>query len=143
MYYGYNNNATVNVVCLQSSTLFLLNAAICWIYGFRVYSVLFVILTITSWLFHSNPESMIYNVIDKIAIAAVVSYGAYMLHTNWNKYTFYSRMAIIATFLSTLFLFTVGYMFNVFCYDPMWGNIWHAILHVISVIGHAMMVVMI
>ncbi len=143
MYYGYNSDATVNVVCLMSSTLFLLNAVICWMYGFPIYSALFVTLTITSWLFHSNSKSLLFNIIDKAAIAAVISYGAYMLHKNWNKYTYHSRMAIIATFLSTVFLFSAGYMFNAFCYDPMWGNIWHAILHVISVVGHAMMVVMI
>ena len=132
-------------MCVASSTLFLLNAALCYYYGFYVYFTLFTILTITSILFHTTPNSHphkhIYNIIDKSAVLAVVLYGAYTLWTNWHKYTAKSRLIIIGTFLSTIILFSGGYMFRVFCYHPVWGNMWHSLLHIVSVVGHGLLVI--
>ncbi len=138
MYNNYNSD-NINTVCLFSSTLFLLNSAICFIYGFRIYAALFIFLTITSLFFHSNPTSHFANVIDKVAILGVVLYGGYTLCMNWKKYTNVSRMAIIGTFVITVLLFSYGG--GKFCFDPEWGNVWHSVLHIISVIGHGMIVV--
>jgi len=140
MYNSNNIDRSKNQSCVVSSTLFLLNAAICWNYGFRLYAKLFVFLTATSLLYHTNPKSRIYNIIDKLAVFAVVSYGGYTFYNNWTKYTNVSRIAIIITFVSTLVLFSGGYLFGIFCYDPVWNNVWHSILHAVSVLGHALIV---
>ena len=130
-------------ICVLSSTLFLLNAAICWHYGLRIYSELFVVLTATSVLYHTNPSSRIYNILDKLAVLAVVLYGGYTFYDNWAKYTQPARTLVIATFASTIVLFSGGYAFGVLCYDPVWNNVWHSILHGISVLGHALIVVLV
>jgi hypothetical protein len=130
-------------ICVLSSTLFLLNAAICWYYDLRIYSELFLVLTATSVLYHTHPSSRIYNIIDKLAVLAVVLYGGYTFYDNWEKYTQLARTMIIATFTSTIVLFSGGYAFGVFCYDPVWNNVWHSILHGISVLGHALIVVLV
>ncbi len=132
--------------CVYSSALFLLNSWLCAYYGFNVYAALFGILTITSLLFHTTPRNhphkIFFNVMDKIAVFSVVVYGAWTLWNNWNKYSVKARFLVIATFLSTIILFSVGYMFAIFCYDPVWGDVWHALLHIISVVGHAFLLLL-
>ncbi len=57
----------------------------------------------------------------------------------YNKITMdnlHTVILILATFISVLVLFFWGYYNKKYCYDPIWGNHFHCLLHFISSIGH-------
>jgi hypothetical protein len=119
-----------------SSFIFTTNVITAYLYKqYYIYSLLFLILTITSFFYHSN--SNIYtNIIDKCAIGGIVFYGAYMLYNKFNMNKLLEIILIFACFFSILFLFFYGYYNKKYCYDPEWGNYYHGLLHFISSLGH-------
>jgi hypothetical protein len=134
--------------CFYSSFIFLINVIIAYWYEYYLYARLFLMLTITSILFHSihNIHS---NINDKIAILAIVMYGGYLFfHKFFNnktslKYWIFSFF-IISTFIVTLYLFIYGYITNSFCFyeDRNTANLYHSLLHIISSIGHNLIIMM-
>ena len=129
--------------CVYSSWLFSINAAVAFGMEEYVYGGLFSCLLTSSLLFHSH--STIYtNVIDKCCIAAVVLYGGHLLYLKCRevKYTIQILILVgsILTFLSTIYLFCVGYLLRMFCFceDSERANQWHSYLHLLSSIGHCL-----
>ena len=127
--------------CLYSSWLFAINSAVCIGMEEYIYSGLFAYLLFSSLLFHYEPN--IYtNLIDKGGIAAVVLYGGYMFYLKCYeaKYRIHTLLLVCSTltFVSTIYLFFVGYWFRMFCYceDSERANMWHSYLHLLSSIGH-------
>jgi hypothetical protein len=120
-----------------SSFIFVTNLVSAWYYGYDVYSFLFGTLTLTSILFHSY--SNIYtNLIDKVAILAVVSYGIYMIYHKQFIYRKIPLAMIVTTFLLCILFFYYGYWNDCFCYHPEKeiSNQYHCVLHMISSLGH-------
>lgn len=70
-------------ILLYSSLFFITNAIAAFFYKYYLYSFLFLILTITSLIVHTN-DNMYTNIIDKIAVIAIVLYGTYMLYNKIN-----------------------------------------------------------
>jgi hypothetical protein len=114
------------------------------------YAWLFLLLTSTSVLVHSKifyepiylPEILGYSIhdiiciIDKIVIASIVIYGFSLFwKTRLVKET--SDIPMI-TFLSVCYLYIGGYFQNKYCFDndSQVANISHACLHILSSIGH-------
>ena len=133
--------------CFYSSIIFITNSFIALYYNYLVYSLLFFILVITSLIVNSNMN--IYAlVIDKIAIFAIAFYGGYLFFEKCKHITSRSQiiLAIITlyTFLATIYLYYYGYMNNTYCYheDRCIGNLYHSLLHVISSIGHNIIVIL-
>lgn len=114
------------------------------------YAWLFLLLTTTSVFIHSKifyepihiPEILGYSIhdiickIDKIIILCIVFYGfALFLKTRLVKET--SDIPII-TFLAVCHLYIGGYLQNKYCFHPntSLANIYHGFLHILSSIGH-------
>ena len=122
---------------IYSSILFLINTIISIIFNNYIYALLFLFLTITSVLFHYNP---IYYYLDQFAILLIVLYGIY---TFIKKFILTIMSVIILyTFILSLLLFYGGYYLQEFCYCKQYGNNWHFILHLLTIIGHMGIIIM-
>lgn len=134
--------------CIYSSFIFWINVLVGIYYQEYIYASLFVVLFITSILFHSNsnPNSnnnlkKTYYFLDSTVIFTIFIYGGYIFYTKIitkNKKNPYIQSFIIATFLTTLYLFYYGYYYNQYCYDvnKQVANLYHSLLHIIGSLGH-------
>ncbi len=128
-----------NPVLVASCLVYLSNVFTCWIMGEITYAKWFGALVATSLVYHTN--SNIYaNIIDKVSIAGVVGYGGYTyLQHMWGE----DKDALgvylpLATFITVCIFYIVGYWCKGFCFDieHRISTRYHALLHVISSIGH-------
>jgi hypothetical protein len=134
-----------NIICFYSSFIFLSNVIISYWYSYYTYSLLFVLLTITSLIFHSN-NNIYTNLIDKVSIISIVLYGSYLFFTEkiWYNHKTIYKILIFTTFFTTIYLFYYGYVTNQYCYhnDKYISNIYHSIMHVIASFGHNLIVIL-
>tara|TARA_B100000927_G_scaffold289394_1_gene285935 strand:+ start:1565 stop:2041 length:477 start_codon:yes stop_codon:yes gene_type:complete len=145
------DNLKCKNICYYTSFLFLINTVIAFNYNYLVYGLVFLFLFITSTLYHYEKNCK-YQVIDKIAVYTVVIYGGYIFikkiieKKNKESINFKNiiyMFIIIITFLSTIYLYYVGYIYNKYCYDPdkFKSECTHGILHFISMIGHLFIII--
>jgi len=130
-------NNDFNLILIVSSFIFITNAASTFYKKYYIYCLLFICLTITSLIFHYNTN--IYtNILDKIFILAIVSYGGYILYNKSTPTNQIRVLLIITTFLSVIFLFFYGYCVKDYCYHPdkCVGDNYHCVLHIVSSLGH-------
>ena len=137
-----------NNCCFYSSFVFIVNSAIAYYYEYYTYSIIFAILFITSILYHST-YNIYTNLLDKIGITLVVSYGGWLfydklLRIDLSCMSYTLSIAIITTFLTTIYLFYYGYFFSKYCFceDAIIANYYHSILHVISSFGHLLIIIL-
>jgi hypothetical protein len=122
-----------------SSLFFITNMITAYWFEYYLYSFLFCMLTITSVIYHTN-KNIYTNIIDKIAILAIVLYGAYILYHKKVLLTKTQIGIVVLSFLLCIFMFFYGYCTNKYCYDPDKGDQYHSLLHLISSIGHHLII---
>lgn len=138
-------------ICYYTSFLFLINTIVAFNCNYIFYGLVFLFLFITSTLYHYEKNCK-YQVIDKIAVYTVVIYGGYIFIKKFiekkNKESINFKnivymFIIIGTFLATIYLYYVGYLYNKYCYDPdkFKAECIHGILHFISMIGHLFIII--
>ena len=88
-----------------SSFFFLTNVLIAYKYKHNTYYVLFFALFITSIIVHSH-DTFITNLVDKLSIAAVVSYGGYTFVTK--NPSLILSVPIVTIFISVIYLRRLG-----------------------------------
>jgi len=135
------------LVC--SSLIFITNILTAYYKQDFIYSSLFFSLTVTSVLFHSNPNIYL-NIIDKISIFSIFLYGSYQLYQKISQkisqpmtqlitagYSI-QILLIIAAFLATIYLYFYGYWFQKYCFheNQQTGDQYHSLVHLIGSIGH-------
>jgi hypothetical protein len=78
------------------------------------------------------------NIIDKVAISAIVFMGGYIFFSNIKNISLMRSIFIVSTFSSTIALYYYGYLSNSLCFDKdeNIGTLFHALLHAISSLGH-------
>ena len=124
-----------------SSFIFLTNVILNLTYGYYLYAFLFIILTITSLIYHSNTTNLTY-IIDKLGIIFVVLYGGYFFYNkclNIQKpIDYFYAVIIVVTFLSTIFLYYYGFQCKHYCFsvDDKISQFYHVIIHLLSSVGH-------
>jgi hypothetical protein len=134
-------------MCIYSSTVFLVNCCIALYFNYFIYGFLFLILWLTSIIFRLW-RNIYTNIIDKIAIWAVVVYGGNLFFQKLVKVDGIRDMMvsvlIINTFLAVIFLYFVGYILKKYCYceSPIMQERYHALLHLISCVGHVLIVIL-
>jgi hypothetical protein len=118
-----------------SSFLFLTNVLIAYRNQYYVYSYLFFTLFTTSVIIHSH-YTLFTNIIDKVSIIMVVSYGGYMFISK--KPSLIKSVLIVSTFLGVIYLYIYGYYTNSLCFheDQLTGRLYHSFMHLISSLGH-------
>ncbi len=84
---------------------------------------------------------------DKVSIVLVVYYGGKTFFINSvnidNFKDFICSILIISTFLYTIYLYYYGYCYNKYCFheDKKVANLYHSLLHIVSSIGHNLIVI--
>ena len=132
-----SNHVYSQKILVFSSCIFITNVISAYIKGDYIYATTFCALIATSVIYHSN--SNIYtNILDKIPILTIVLYGLYTLQykTIAGFDNNIALFVIIATFFLTIYLYGYGYCINDYCFHPEYGNYYHALIHIISSIGH-------
>ena len=130
--------------CVYSSYLFATNTlAALYIHDF-VYAFLFCMLTITS-IIHHMLQNTYTSIIDRFAVYSVMFYGGYIFYThlmnNFDSIDIFliiKYILIVATFLSVVYLYVIGYFTEKFSFDPNndVSEISHCLLHAYGSIGH-------
>ena len=116
---------------LYSSCLFLLVSIVGIIHKYYIYSLLFLFLMTTSILFYTTSN---YYLVDQFAILLCVFYG---LYTYVRKFKLNILSVIILyTFIFCVVLYYGGLYLEEFCYCNTYGNYWHCIVHLLTIIGH-------
>ena len=126
-----------------SSLFFLTNALVAFLKEYYLYALFFLVLTITSLIFHTN-NNIYTNLIDKIAILLVVIYGAYLLFQKMCAKHALTCFIIILTFLLAVYLYIYGYTNKTYCFseDSYVSSAYHSILHLISSLGHHLIIIL-
>jgi len=90
---------------------------------------LFTGLVFTSWISHwtEDPSHVL---MDKAVVAAVVTYGGWLVYQKGRRADLFYLGVAVGTFLMTLLLYTYGSS------DPDYGEYYHAFLHAFSSVGH-------
>jgi len=122
---------------LLSSCVFITNVFFTFYKKQYLYSLLFVGLLFTSFLFHSNP-TLYHNLLDKGMILSIVLYGSYGLYCKRNVKKIHQIYLIFITFFAVLFFFYYGYCSRQYCYHPdQWvSDSCHCGIHLLSSLGH-------
>jgi hypothetical protein len=133
-----NTIITNDNILVFSSLLFIANAVTAFIRGYYSYSFLFIILTITSVLVHSDKNNIIIRYLDKVAIYSIVIYGAYVLYNKINTKNLFKCFVAFITFVFCIYLYFYGFFSKTMCFseDKFIGNIYHCVMHIIGSLGH-------
>ena len=108
--------------------MFASNAIMLWIYNKTVYAWLMIILVATS-VWNHMAETKISEIIDKIAVYAVIVYGGYKFITETTN----NKNIILACFLMCGILY---HMVLPNITNPLTYVYLHGILHIVASIGH-------
>ena len=111
---------------VYSSLIFITNILSTWYYGYSFYSALFCCLTLTSIFFHSYG---CLGYLDKLMILGITLHGIYVMYQKPSD----EFPLILATFIIVCILY--GDITQELCFGSE-GDRYHAILHIISSIGH-------
>lgn len=146
--------------CFYTSFLFLINVVVCLLYQDppEIYALLFFALFTTSIIFHGSQSEDIHilwrsslMILDKISIIGVVLYGGYVFFRKslcgcgWiDEVKILHISCIIYTFVLTIYLYYFGFLHKKYCFheNKMVANIWHSFLHLVSCIGHILIVLL-
>jgi len=130
--------------CVYSSYLFATNTLAALYVHDYVYAFLFGMLTITS-IIHHMIQNTYTSIIDRVAVYSVMFYGGYVFYSHiinnsnsMNIIDLIKYILIVATFLSVVYLYGIGYFTEKFSFDPNndVAEISHCLLHAYGSIGH-------
>ena len=128
------------MLLFYSSFLFLSNAATTFYKKYFVYSFMFLCLTLTSIVFHSDPTPLKMRV-DQCVVAAVLIYGGWLFYKKLPANPIWVA-AVLFTFMLAVYLYTYGFYTQQYCFHPdkMVGNRYHCLVHVIASLGHNLII---
>ena len=133
----------MNPILVLTSLFFLSNTVVAFYKDYVIYGILFLILTITSVLTHYTYDPFIRKV-DKLAIYAVVLYGAYHMIRHLSMEQWFHAIIIVGLFFSTIIMYHYGQETGTMCFDSN-HNIacmYHGVMHIIGSIGHHLIFVL-
>jgi len=127
---------------LLSAYIFLTNFIFAYLMKYDIYAILFLCLFVTSILMRIEENVFTYY-LDQVFLYLVIGYGAYTFFNKFLVIPFYLSLLIICTFLATAFLFFWGFKTKSYCFDKdeKTGEVYHALLHIISSIGHHLIII--
>ena len=120
-------------ILLFSSWIFMTNAITAYYKNYPIYSALFILVTITSLMYHSSKDIYTY-ALDILAVCSVVLYGTFLLRNNLTTHNYIYQIIIFCIILSLAYLFFYGYIKNKYCYDAdkTTSEKYHCLLHILS-----------
>jgi len=153
--------------CQVSSFVFIINIVIGIYYKYYLYSLLFIILLITSLIHHSNYTDFTY-VLDKTLCLYIVLYGTLLFYqkskehfsfinynynnsnnnSNNNKSLFYFKsilfICVVVSFFIVLYLYYYGYYYKKYVFGTDIVNSFrcHSFIHYLSCIAHSIIMIL-
>ena len=139
----YIRKYMINNILIFTSLIFTTNIINAIYYKNYLYSLLFLGLTLSSIIVHSN-DNIFTNILDKIIILLVIFYGGYIFINKINKNNYLLSFIIIITFLLCVVLYLYGYCFNQFCFSDNFNHAqyYHTLLHFIGSFGHNLIIIL-
>ncbi len=147
--------------CFYTSILFLIVASKAIYNNYIPYGLLWLQLSITSILYHGemySEENKDYLLsYDKASAYLVVLYGSYILlnkiccfydteneKRKWDLCSILTILIIIISFFITIYLYHGGYQISKYCFDndEDTANFYHVVLHLLSIIGHLLIIIL-
>jgi len=135
-------------LCFYSSFVFLSNVLLALYYEYYLYALLFAILIVTSSIHHCHYTAVT-TVVDKIIIYCIVFYGGFLFYkklmeSGFNSKKYVLSFLIVSTFLSNIFLYYYGYLYDCFCFssDKSVSDWTHSLLHCLGSFGHCCIVLL-
>jgi hypothetical protein len=124
-------------ISYYSAFLFLTNTVSAIYFGQITYAFLFLNLFINSLLVHLDKTKFI---IDKFPILYLVLFGGKLFIKRFDEYDFKFKILIAVSLLLVLFLDYFDYYIKDFCFNTNseFENLYDSLLHVVSFIGHHM-----
>jgi len=124
-------------ILFYSSFLFITNILSALIHEYYTYALLFMILTITSVLYHSTKYFLI-KILDKCAVLAVIVYGTWLVYNKLTIDNIINIIIVVLFFLLCIMLYFYGYFHTKYCYDPNTyiSDQYHCRLHILGSFGH-------
>jgi len=128
--------------CLYSSFVFLTNCAFAFLKGQYTYAFAFYTLTLTSITVHGVYYSVDTMILDKLSIVNIVILGGYYVFSNLQLFSELQICSITLTFVIVTWIYYYGYMTNQYCYhsDKAVADVCNSVIHVISSIGHHLII---
>ena len=147
---NYHENLSIEILSINfkntmllSCLLFITNVIMAFVYSEYLYSLFFVYVTTTSWLYHSN-NNVNTNILDKIGVFSIVTYGAYTLYIKSCADNIFIVSSIVSLFVFVNYMYIYGYYTNQYCFDSQVyvGNHYHSLLHIFTCIAHNMIIML-
>jgi hypothetical protein len=153
-YYNFNINYVDDVdnvlfrnILFFSSMIFTTNILVSYYKKDYIYGFFFFMLLVTSLIIHYNDYNLFLNLIDKVSIVCVSTYGGYVLCKKIKEYLLQKEknniiifIVIISlfTFLFDIYVYFYGYVIQDFCFheNKIVGNAYHMLMHLLSSVIH-------
>ena len=125
-----------NLLLVFSSFIFITNVVAAFYKKYYIYSMLFLLLTIASVMFHYD-RNIYTRIIDGFFITAIILYGSFVLYNKTTKYNQIYVLLILITFLPAAFLYFYGYWVKNYCYHPdkYIAISYHCLVHILTSFG--------
>lgn len=125
-------------ILFYSSMIFVTNVYSTLYNQYYIYSFLFLLLTISSLIYHYPTKNIYANIFDKICITMVIIYGGVMLYDKTSLDNISYTLVVVLLFLFVNYLYCFGYCTEQYCFhqNKYIGDVSHAIIHITSSIGH-------
>jgi hypothetical protein len=126
-------------ILVITSLLFIINSIVAYTHGHTTYSLLFLLLFISSTLTHSF-DYYLFSIIDRMIVLFVVFYVGYILYIK--NHDPLMILIIVSAFIIVCKLWIYGYMMNDYCFhkENKIKIFYHACMHIIGSIGHQLIV---
>ena len=103
--------------------------------GYLLYSIPYLVLFITSNIYHLNHESEKYRIYDQISAYGVIAMNSYMIYLLHKKNKFLTSISVILALASFFIYFNYGKIEKTeYNYEE-----WHSLWHILSGIGSAVL----
>ena len=126
-------------ILFWSSLVLMTNMWAAYMTGQYLYSMFFGSLVISS-LVHHTRQTLATNLWDKLWIGSIVLYGGWKTFIKWGSSDFTYMMGCVLAFFFVVWVYVYGFFTQSFCFDPLYGDRYHALLHIVSSIGHHMII---
>jgi hypothetical protein len=125
-------------ILFYSSLFFITNIYATLYKGYYMYALLFVLLTLSSLIYHYPNKNIYADAFDKLCITMVVIYGGFMLYEKTADDNILYILFVVFSFLLVNYLYFYGYCTEQYCFHPnkYIGDLSHAMIHIASSIGH-------
>ena len=126
-------------ILFWSSLVLMTNMWAAYMTGQYLYSMFFGSLVISSLVYHTR-QTLATNLWDKLWVGSIVVYGGWKTIIKWGSSDFTYMMGCVLAFFFVVWVYVYGFFTQSFCFDPLYGNRYHALMHIVVSVGHHLII---